>query len=508
MLFRAKKKSYNILEISKYFGVWRVYNMKKILFAASEAVPFIKTGGLADVTGSLPKYFDRKKYDVRIILPKYLCMDERFKGQLHFKCHFYVNLSWRKQYAGIFEAKQDGITYYFVDNEFYFAGDKPYNELYQDIEKFAYFSKAVLEALPFLDFCPDIIHCHDWQTGLIPVFLHTVFGDDNFYAGIKTVFTIHNLQFQGRWRIQEIMDITGLPAHIFNAYELESYGEANYLKGGVVYADYITTVSPTYANEITTVEGGEGLSGLMTARKDRLYGILNGIDYEEYNPQTDPYISVNYSKKDAVSGKKENKAALQKELGLPVREDAFLIGIVSRMTSQKGFDLIGCVLDELLTEMDIQLVVLGSGESQYENMFHHYQSKYPDKVSVHIGFTEERSHHIYAASDVLLMPSMFEPCGLAQMIAMRYGTLPIVRETGGLRDTVEPYNEYENTGCGFSFANFNAQEMADIVRYAYRVEHEQKAAWKELIYRAMDRNFSWNVSAHAYEKLYDKLVEM
>ena len=358
------------------------------------------------------------------------------------------------------------------------------------------------------DFAPDIIHCNDWQTGLIPVFLHTVFGDDNFYAGIKTVFTIHNLQFQGRWRIQEIMDITGLPAHIFNAYELESYGEANYLKGGVVYADYITTVSPTYANEITTVEGGEGLSGLMTARKDRLYGILNGIDYEEYNPQTDPYISVNYSKKDAVSGKKENKVALQKELGLPVREDAFLIGIVSRMTSQKGFDLIGCVLDELLTEMDIQLVVLGSGESQYENMFHHYQSKYPDKVSVHIGFTEERSHHIYAASDVLLMPSMFEPCGLAQMIAMRYGTLPIVRETGGLRDTVEPYNEYENTGCGFSFANFNAQEMADIVRYAYRVEHEQKAAWKELIYRAMDRNFSWNVSAHAYEKLYDKLVEM
>lgn len=376
------------------------------------------------------------------------------------------------------------------------------------MEKFAYFSKAVLASLPYIDFAPDIIHCNDWQTGLIPVFLHTVFGDDNFYAGIKTVFTIHNLQFQGRWRIQEIMDITGLPAHIFNAYELESYGEANYLKGGVVYADYITTVSPTYANEITTVEGGEGLSGLMTARKDRLYGILNGIDYEEYNPQTDPYISVNYSKKDAVSGKKENKVALQKELGLPVREDAFLIGIVSRMTSQKGFDLIGCVLDELLTEMDIQLVVLGSGESQYENMFHHYQSKYPDKVSVHIGFTEERSHHIYAACDVLLMPSMFEPCGLAQMIAMRYGTLPIVRETGGLRDTVEPYNEYENTGCGFSFANFNAQEMADIVRYAYRVEHEQKAAWKELIYRAMDRNFSWNVSAHAYEKLYDKLVEM
>lgn len=482
--------------------------MKNVLFIASEAVPFIKTGGLADVVGSLPKYFNKDEFDVRVMIPKYTCIPWEYREKMVYKTHFYIDLAWRTQYVGVFEMEYDGVTFYFIDNEFYFGGPKPYSWIHEDIEKFAFFSKAALSAIPVIGFKPDIIHCNDWQTGLIPVFLHTVFGDDNFYAGIKTVFTIHNLQFQGRWRIQEIMDITGLPAHIFNAYELESYGEANYLKGGVVYADYITTVSPTYANEIMTVEGGEGLSGLMTARKDRLYGILNGIDYEEYNPQTDPYISVNYSKKDAVSGKKENKAALQKELGLPVREDAFLIGIVSRMTSQKGFDLIGCVLDELLTEMDIQLVVLGSGESQYENMFHHYQSKYPDKVSVHIGFTEERSHHIYAASDVLLMPSMFEPCGLAQMIAMRYGTLPIVRETGGLRDTVEPYNEYENTGCGFSFANFNAQEMADIVRYAYRVEHEQKAAWKELIYRAMDRNFSWNVSAHAYEKLYDKLVEM
>ena len=455
--------------------------MKNVLFIASEAVPFIKTGGLADVVGSLPKYFNKDEFDVRVMIPKYTCIPWEYREKMVYKTHFYIDLAWRTQYVGVFEMEYDGVTFYFIDNEFYFGGPKPYSWIHEDIEKFAFFSKAALSAIPVIGFKPDIIHCNDWQTGLIPVFLHTVFGDDNFYAGIKTVFTIHNLQFQGRWRIQEIMDITGLPAHIFNAYELESYGEANYLKGGVVYADYITTVSPTYANEITTVEGGEGLSGLMTARKDRLYGILNGIDYEEYNPQTDPYISVNYSKKDAVSGKKENKVALQKELGLPVREDAFLIGIVSRMTSQKGFDLIGCVLDELLTEMDIQLVVLGSGESQYENMFHHYQSKYPDKVSVHIGFTEERSHHIYAASDVLLMPSMFEPCGLAQMIAMRYGTLPIVRETGGLRDTVEPYNEYENTGCGFSFANFNAQEMADIVRYAYRVEHEQKAAWKELI---------------------------
>ena len=314
--------------------------MKKILFAASEAIPFIKTGGLADVTGSLPKYFDRKKYDVRIILPKYLCMDERFKGQLHFKCHFYVNLSWRKQYAGIFEAKQDGITYYFVDNEFYFAGDKPYNELYQDIEKFAYFSKAVLEALPFLDFCPDIIHCHDWQTGLIPVFLKTLYGDENYYRGIRTVFSIHNLKFQGRWSLPAVMDITGLPEQIFTADKLESYGEANYLKGGIVYADAVTTVSETYAREITTEQGGEGLDGLLRARKNDLYGILNGLDYEEYDPQKDGYIYNHFNEHNFQEGKKLNKARLQKELGLPVKENTMLIGIVSRMTSQKGFDLV------------------------------------------------------------------------------------------------------------------------------------------------------------------------
>ena len=482
--------------------------MKKVLFVSSEAVPYVKTGGLADVVGSLPKYFNREEYDVRVIIPKYACMDSAFLPKLKFLCHFYVNLNWRRQYVGIFESEYHGVHYYFVDNEFYFAGASPYNNIYEDVEKFAYFSKAVLACLPYIDFSPDIVHCNDWQTGLVPVFLHTAFGDDNFYAGIRTVFTIHNLQFQGRWRIREVMDITGLPEHIFNASELESYGEANYLKGGVVYADYVTTVSPTYAREITTVEGGEGLSGLMNARKDRLVGILNGIDYEEYNPQTDPYISVNYTKKNAIVSKQRNKAQLQQELNLPVREDVFLIGIVSRMTSQKGFDLIGYALDELLADLDIQLVVLGSGESQYENMFHHYQNKYPDKMSVFIGFSEDRSHKVYASCDALLMPSMFEPCGLAQMISMRYGTLPIVRETGGLKDTVEPYNEYENTGSGFSFANYNAHEMMDIVRYAYSVYRDHKQAWRELIYRAMDRNFSWNTSAHAYEQLYDKLTDM
>lgn len=481
--------------------------MKKVLIVSSEAVPFIKTGGLADVVGALPKYLNHKEYDVRVIIPKYACMDASFLPQLRFVCHFYVNLNWRRQYVGIFESEYKGVHFYFVDNEFYFAGPSPYNNIYEDVEKFAYFSKAVLASLPYIDFAPDVIHCNDWQTGLVPVYLRTSFGDDNFYAGIKTVYSIHNLLFQGRWKIREVMDITGLPAQIFNANELESYGEANYLKGGVVYANAVTTVSPSYAQDITTVEGGEGLSGLMGARRNDLYGILNGIDYEEYNPQTDPYIHANFTRKDALVGKKRNKAALQKELGLPVKEDAFMVGVVSRMTSQKGFDLIAYALEELLPSMDIQLVILGTGESQYENMCHHYQNKYPDKISSYIGYSEERAHKIYASCDALLMPSQFEPCGLSQMIAMRYGTLPIVRETGGLKDTVEPYNEYENTGTGFSFLNFNAHEMMHVLRYAYSVFIEHKSEWNAIQMRAMDKNFSWNSSAREYEKLYDKICE-
>lgn len=482
--------------------------MKKILFVSSEAVPYVKTGGLADVVGSLPKYFDREEYDVRVILPKYACMDEGFLPNLHFVCHFYVHLNWRKQYVGILESEYKGIHYYFVDNEFYFAGPSPYNHIYEDVEKFAYFSKAVLESLPYIDFAPDVIHCHDWQTGLLPVYLHTEFGDDNFYAGIKTVFSIHNLKFQGRWRIREVIDITGLPEQIFNTKELESYGEANYLKGGVVYADAITTVSPSYANEITTQEGGEGLDGLMNAKRDRLRGILNGIDYDEFNPETDPYIETNFTSKNVAVAKRKNKLALQKELGLPVRDDVFMIGIVSRMTEQKGFDLITYILDELVTKLDVQVVVLGTGESKYENVFHHFHSQYPDKVSAYIGYSEERAHKIYASADAFLMPSLFEPCGLSQMISMRYGTIPIVRETGGLKDTVRAYNEYENTGTGFSFSNFNANEMLFIIQYAYHIFTEENKLWNEMVLRVMKKDFSWDTSARQYEQLYDSLCDM
>ena len=482
--------------------------MKKILFVSSEAVPYIKTGGLADVVGSLPKYFDRNEYDVRVMLPKYACMDAAFLPNLRFVCHFYVNLNWRKQYVGILESEYRGIHYYFVDNEFYFAGSSPYNNIYEDVEKFAYFSKAVLASLPYIDYAPDVIHCHDWQTGLVPVYLHTAFGDDNFYAGIKTVFSIHNLKFQGRWRIREVIDITGLPEQIFNDKELESYGEANYLKGGVVYADAVTTVSPSYANEITTQEGGEGLHGLMNARKNVLYGILNGIDYDEFNPQTDPYIESNFSSKSVLSGKKANKAALQKELGLPVRESAFVIGIVSRLTEQKGFDLVSYIMDDLVSQLDVQIVILGTGESKFENVFHHFHSQYPDKVSAYIGYSEEKAHKIYASADAFLMPSLFEPCGLSQMMSMRYGTIPIVREPGGLKDTVQAYNEYENTGTGFSFCNFNADDMKYVVEYAYHVFRDKRKAWEDMMQRAMAQDFSWNKSAGEYEKLYDSLCDM
>lgn len=482
--------------------------MKKILFVSSEAVPYIKTGGLADVVGSLPKYFDRNEYDVRVMLPKYACMDAAFLPNLRFVCHFYVNLNWRKQYVGILESEYRGIHYYFVDNEFYFAGSSPYNNIYEDVEKFAYFSKAVLASLPYIDYAPDVIHCHDWQTGLVPVYLHTAFGDDNFYAGIKTVFSIHNLKFQGRWRIREVIDITGLPEQIFNDKELESYGEANYLKGGVVYADAVTTVSPSYANEITTQEGGEGLHGLMNARRNVLYGILNGIDYDEFNPQTDPYIESNFSSKSVLSGKKANKAALQKELGLSVRESAFVIGIVSRLTEQKGFDLVSYIMDDLVSQLDVQIVILGTGESKFENVFHHFHSQYPDKVSAYIGYSEEKAHKIYASADAFLMPSLFEPCGLSQMMSMRYGTIPIVRETGGLKDTVQAYNEYENTGTGFSFCNFNADDMKYVVEYAYHVFRDERKAWEDMMQRAMAQDFSWNKSAGEYEKLYDSLWDM
>ena len=478
---------------------------KNVLFVSSEAVPFIKTGGLADVTGSLPKYFDKERYDVRVMLPKYLCIPEKWRNQMKYVTHFYMDLAWRSQYVGVLEMEYAGVHYYFIDNEFYFAGPKPYGYIHEDIEKFAFFSKAALSAMPLLNFKPDIVHCHDWQTGLIPVYMKERFHDGEFFRDMKSVMTIHNLKFQGVWDLQKVKDITGLPPYFFTSDKLEAYGDANYLKGGIVYADAVTTVSDSYAEEIKTPFYGEHLDGLMRARSNCLTGIVNGIDYEEFNPATDKRIVANYTQKTFRKEKGKNKKALQQELGLEVNDKKFMIGIVSRLTDQKGFDLIAYMMDQICAE-DVQLVVLGTGESQYENMFRHFAWKYPNRVSANIYYSEDMSHKIYSSCDAFLMPSLFEPCGLSQLMSLRYGTVPIVRETGGLKDTVEPYNEYESTGTGFSFANYNAHEMMNTINYAKHVFYNKKREWNKIVDRGMLKDFSWTSSAKKYEKLYDNLL--
>jgi starch synthase len=480
--------------------------MKKILFAASEGVPFIKTGGLADVVGSLPECIDRKYFDVRVILPKYACMRQEMKDKMEYVTHFYMDYNWKNEYVGILKAEAEGITYYFIDSEYYFSGFKPYGDnVLFEIEKFAYFSKAVLSALKLIDFQPNVIHCHDWQTGLIPVYLKERFGGDLFYHDIKTVMTIHNLKFQGRWDVKAVQSMTGLSDYFFTSDKLECYKDANLLKGGLVYADAITTVSETYAKEILTDFYGEGLNGLLQARVNDLRGIVNGIDYDEYNPMTDKFIVKPYNARDFRKEKVKNKLALQEQLGLTKGENKMMIGLISRLTDQKGLDLVSYVMDELCQD-DIQIVVLGTGEDRYENMFRHFDWKYQNKVSANIYYSEELSHRIYAASDAFLMPSLFEPCGLSQLMSLRYGTIPIVRETGGLKDTVEPYNEFESTGTGFSFTNYNAHEMLRTIRYAEHVYYDRKREWNKMVDRAMAADFSWDVSAKKYQEMYDWLI--
>ncbi|MBD5547631.1 MAG: glycogen synthase GlgA [Lachnospiraceae bacterium] len=480
--------------------------MKKILFVASEGVPFIKTGGLADVVGSLPKCIDKRYFDVRVILPKYTCMTQQMKDKMSYITHFYMDFHWKNEYVGIMYAEVDGVKYYFIDNEMFFNGFRPYsdNALFE-IEKYAFFSKAALSILPVIDFRPDLIHCHDWQTGLVPVYLKERFQGSDFYRGIKTVMTIHNLKFQGKWSIKEVQDITGLPPYYFTPDKLELYKDANLLKGGLVYADAITTVSNTYAEEIKTPFYGEQLDGLLLARSNSLRGIVNGIDYDEFNPETDPNIEFKYNAVNFRKEKIKNKRALQAELGLEQDDRKFMIGIVSRLTDQKGFDLIAYIMDELCQD-SVQLVVLGTGEERYENMFRHFDWKYNNKVSANIYYSDALSHKIYAASDAFLMPSLFEPCGLSQLMSLRYGTIPIVRETGGLTDTVKPYNEYENTGTGFSFVNYNAHEMLGIIRYAEHVFYDKRREWNKIVDRAMAADFSWNVSAAKYQEMYDWLI--
>ena len=477
---------------------------KKILFVTSEAVPFIKTGGLADVAGTLPKYFDSEKYDVRVVLPKYLCMKPEWKDKLTYVTHFYMDLAWRKQYVGILTTEVDGITFYFIDNEFYFGGDKPYGEIRGDIEKFIYFSRAALSALPVIGFRPDIIHCHDWQSGLVPVYLNDSFQGDLFFRGIRTIMTIHNLKFQGIYGKDVLRDIAGLSDEYFTSDKLEAYNAVNLLKGGIVYADRVTTVSNTYAEEIKTPEYGENLDPLLRAKSGVLSGIVNGIDYVEFDPETNKNIEHHFNADNFRWEKVKNKLALQRELGLTEDPDVMMIGIVSRLTDQKGFDLIDYVMDELCQDA-VQLVILGTGEARYEDMFRYYADKYKGKVSANIYYSEPLSHKIYASCDAFLMPSRFEPCGLSQLMSLRYGTVPIVRATGGLKDTVDNYNVDEKTGTGFSFVDYNAHYMLDTVRYAEKIFYDYKEDWNNIVERGMKTDYSWNASAVKYEALYDEL---
>lgn len=478
--------------------------MKKILFAVSECLPFVKTGGLADVAGALPKSIDKSKYDIRVVIPKYLCIPNELTTNFEFVGSIELELGWRKQYLGILKTIHDGITFYFIDNEYYFSGYYPYSDTNWDVEKFAFFSKAVLAILPIIDFKPDVIHCNDWQTGLIPVFLDSFFRNDKFYGNIKTIMTIHNLKFQGKWNIEAIKDITGLDNDYFTINKLKDYGDANYLKGGIVFSNIVTTVSKTYAEEIKMPFYGEGLDSLMRFKSDDLVGIVNGIDYDEFNPEKDRCIEVNFSIEDYKLKKYKNKLGLQKSLSLNEDKNVFLVGIVSRLTDQKGLDLIQCVMNEICNE-NLQLVVLGTGDVKYENFFKHFAWKYKENVSANILYSEEMAHKIYAASDAFLMPSMFEPCGLSQLISFRYGSVPIVRETGGLKDTVESYNEFNLKGTGFTFRNYNAHELLETLKRAMDVFYNNKRRWHKIMEKGMNSDFSWRASAKEYEKIYDSL---
>lgn len=475
----------------------------KVLLVASEAEPFIKTGGLGDVVGALPKYLKEYGVETTVIIPNYKGIKEQLKNNFNFIKSFNITVGWRESYCGIFQYELDEINFYFIDNERYFFRDNLYG-YFDDGERFAYFDRAVLEVIKQIDYKPDIIHCNDWQTGMIPVLLELQYKNDNFYKDIKTVFSIHNLAFQGNYDPNILGELFGYDMEPFNNGSLNHFGAASFMKGAINYAHKVSTVSKTYAHEIQTHQYGETLDGLLREKNFKLNGIVNGIDYEVYDPKKDEFIFFNYDVNN-LENKLKNKLELQKELGLPRREDVPILAIVSRLTNQKGMDLIVGIADRLL-QKDIQLVVLGTGDYGYEEHLKHFQGCYRDKVSANIRFSNELAHKIYAGADIFLMPSLFEPCGLGQLIALRYGTIPIVRETGGLKDTIQPYNQYTNQGNGFSFTNYNANELLGIIDYSLKW-YEDKKRWNQLIKNAMNSDNSWSKAAKEYKNLYEHLLE-
>ncbi|MCL2812137.1 MAG: glycogen synthase GlgA [Clostridia bacterium] len=475
----------------------------KILYAASECVPFIKTGGLADVAGALPPQLKARGVEVRVVLPLYGQIVQHWRDQMKLEAEFEVELGWRRQYCGVHSLEHQGVTFYFLDNEYYFNRPYVYGLGGDEYERYGFFCRAILDFLARVDFQPDVIHCNDWQTGMVPPLLKIQYAHVPFYANITTAITIHNLQYQGVFTIKDVQDTLGLGDDLFTADKLECYGCANYLKSGMVYADEITTVSPSYAEEIQTAYYGERLDGLLRARRGQLKGILNGIDVQEYDPANDPLIYAPFSAS-APAAKADNKAGLQKELNLNVDPSVPLIGIVTRLSHQKGLDLIDYVIRELMDE-GIQLVMLGMGDAKYTDLFSWAEGAFPGQVAARFAMDNQLAHRIYAGSDMFLMPSLFEPCGLSQMISLRYGTIPIVRETGGLRDTVLSYNKFTNEGNGFSFFNYNAHDMLHSVRRAVRYYREQPEIWRQMVQRGMESDFSWGHSAGDYITMYKDL---
>ena len=474
----------------------------KLVFVTAEADPFVKTGGLGEVMGSLPAFLHKQGVDVRVIMPKYSAIAEHFQREFRHLAHFDVPVAWRKQYCGLEELVYQGVHYYFIDNEYYFSRPRIYGE-YDDAERFAFFSRAALESLIHIPgFKPDIIHCQDWHTALIPLMLKAFYSKEPLYYPIKTIFTIHNLKYQGVFGKEVLSNILGLGMEYFTENTLEFHGDVNFMKAALLYADRVTTVSPTYAEEIKSSYYGERLDGVLRKRSEFLMGILNGIDYEVYDPCNDPYLVRQYD--DFSMAKADNKKHLQQIFGLPIRGDKAVLAMVTRLVDQKGVDLLAHVMEEIL-ELDVQLVILGTGEREYEEMLRYFASKYPEKLAIKLEFSDKLAHEIYGGADMFLMPSRFEPCGISQMIAMRYGTVPIVRETGGLKDTVMNYIELTGVGNGFNFVNYNAHELLFAVQRAVRLYQEDKLAWHNICHNAMKVDSSWDTSAKAYLDIYESL---
>lgn len=475
----------------------------KILFVTSEANPFIKTGGLADVSFALPKALHEKGEDVRIIMPKYEDISGDFTSKMTQLATFGVSVGWRNQYCGLQYLTYDGIPIYFVDNEYYFKRHGCYG-YFDDGERFSYFCRAVMESVKYMDdFYPDVIHCNDWQTGMVPLYLSEVYKDRPEFSKAKSIFTIHNLKYQGVFSRSVIQELLGIGEEYFSEDKIKFYDGISFMKAGIVYADKITTVSKTYAKEIQTAYYGEGLDGLLRQKSGKLVGITNGIDYSSNDPKKDKFI-VNYGLS-TLKNKAVNKEMLQRLAGLPTNPDVPVIAMVTRLVKQKGLDLVTRVIEDIL-KMNVQLIVLGTGDNDYQDFFEYYASSYPAKIASFIQFDNAIASKVYAGSDILLMPSLFEPCGLSQMIAMAYGTLPLVRETGGLSDTVIPYNEFTGDGNGFSFTNYNAHDMLNVIEYAVSC-YQDKKTWTKLVKNAMRTKFEWKTQADEYLKIYNEILE-